>query len=161
MSWTKRQFVTQAFEVIGLASYIFDARPEDLQSACRQLDAMMGTWNAKGIRVGYPIPLSPENTDLDTETEVKDAANEAIYQNLALRIAPSFGKQISPDLKQSAWYAYQTLLSNATRSDYEMQLPETMPRGQGNKPWRFEGDEFFNRPVDNLQAGKDDNLEFN
>ena len=40
MGWTKRQFVTQAFEEIGLASYVFDLTPEQLQSALRRLDAM-------------------------------------------------------------------------------------------------------------------------
>mgnify|MGYP003525752305 CR=1 FL=1 len=55
MGWTKRQFVTQAFEEIGLAAYVFDLTPEQLQSALRRLDSMMASWNAKGIRLGYQI----------------------------------------------------------------------------------------------------------
>ena len=48
MGWTKRQFVAQAFEEIGLASYVFDLTPEQLQSALRRLDTMMAAWNALG-----------------------------------------------------------------------------------------------------------------
>lgn len=159
MSWTKRQFVVQAFEAIGLGAYEFDLQTDELQSACRQLDAMMGMWNAKGIRVGYPIPTSPENTDLDTETAVPDAANEAIYMNLSLRIANSHGKQPPLYLKQGAFYAYQALLARSTKPQ-EMQLPRTLPRGQGNKPWRYD-QEYLDIPVDPLEIGGDDVLEFN
>jgi hypothetical protein len=56
MSYTKRQFVTAAFEEIGLASYVFDLTNDELTSACKRLDAMMADWNAKGIRLSYPIP---------------------------------------------------------------------------------------------------------
>ena len=56
MGYKKRQFISAAFEEIGLASYVFDLQPEQLQSALRRLDAMMADWNAKGIRLGYPAP---------------------------------------------------------------------------------------------------------
>ena len=31
MGWTKRQFIEQAFDEIGLASYAFDLGPEQMQ----------------------------------------------------------------------------------------------------------------------------------
>jgi hypothetical protein len=52
MSYSKRQFVEAAFEEIGLASYVFDLQPEQIDSACRRLDTMMAQWNAVGIRLG-------------------------------------------------------------------------------------------------------------
>lgn len=159
MGWTKRQFVTQAFEEIGLASYVFDLTPEQLQSALRRLDSMMASWNAKGIRLGYPIPSSPQNGDLDEETNVPDSANEAIYLNLATRIAPGFGKTVAVETKASAKMAYDTLLSRAAMPP-EQQLPGTMPAGAGNKPWRAD-DPFLHQPVDPLLAGGDGPIEFN
>ena len=51
MGWTKRQYIEQAFEEVGLAAYVFDLTPEQLQSALRKLDAMMAEWNAKGLRL--------------------------------------------------------------------------------------------------------------
>lgn len=159
MSWSKRQFVVQAFGEVGLASYVFDLQPEQLQSALRQMDSMMASWNAKGIRVGYPVPTSPENSDIDQETNVPDAANEAIYQNLALRIAPGYGKSVAQDLKIFAKQNYDTLLSRAAMPA-EMQLPNTLPAGAGNKTWRNEDDPFIRPPVDSLLAGQDSAIDF-
>jgi hypothetical protein len=82
MSYTKRQFVDAAFEEIGLASYVFDLTTEELASALRRLDAMMAQWNAKGIRLGYPLPTLAANSSLFSNSEVPDAANEAIILNL-------------------------------------------------------------------------------
>jgi hypothetical protein len=159
MGWTKRQFVTQAFEEIGLAAYVFDLNPEQLQSGLRRLDSMMATWNAKGIRLGYPLPSSPQDSDLDEQTNVPDASNEAIYLNLALRIAPSFGKTPSVDTKATAKAAYDNLLSLAAMP-MEMQLPGTLPVGAGNKPWNID-QPFVNPPVDPLLAGQDGEIQFN
>ena len=39
MAWTKRDFITQAFEEAGLGSYVFDLTPEQLQTALRKLNA--------------------------------------------------------------------------------------------------------------------------
>lgn len=160
MGWTKRQFVTQAFEEVGLAAYVFDLTPEQLQSALRRLDSMMASWNAKGIRLGYPIPANPQNSDLDEETNVPDSANEAVYLNLGIRIAPGFGKTLAPETKASAKMSYDTLLSLAAMPP-EQQLPGTMPSGAGNKPWRTYDNPFLNRPVDPLLAGEDGPIEFN
>ena len=102
MSWTKRQFVVQAFEEIGLASYVFDLSPEQMDSALRRLDSMMAAWNAKGIRLGYPIPGNPQDSSLEEKTGVPDSANEAVYMGLAVRLAPGFGKVVSPDTKSAA-----------------------------------------------------------
>lgn len=159
MGWTKRQFVTQAFEEIGLATYVFDLSPEQLQSGLRRLDSMMATWNTKGIRLGYPLPSSPQFSDLDAESEVPDSANEAIYLNLAIRIAPSFGKTPSVDTKATAKAAYDNLLSVAAMP-VEMQLPGTLPVGAGNKPWNID-QPFVNPPVDPLLAGQDGEIQFN
>lgn len=159
MGWTKRQFVTQAFEEIGLAAYVFDLTPEQMQSALRRLDTMMAQWNAKGIRLGYPIPASPESSNLDDETGVPDSSNEAIYTNLGIKLAPSFGKVPSMETKAAAKASYETLLSLAAMP-MEQQLPGTMPAGAGNKPWRYDNP-FLNKPTDPLLAGGDGEIEFN
>jgi len=159
MGWTKRQFVTQAFEEIGLAAYVFDLTPEQLESALRRLDTMLATWNAKGIRLGYPLPSSPQDSSLDEQTGVPDSANEAIYVNLAIRLAPSFGKTPSVDTKATAKATYDGLLSLAAMP-MEQQMPAHMPAGAGNKPWRNTDNPFLTPPVDPLLAGQDGPIEF-
>jgi hypothetical protein len=158
VGYTKRQFVEGAFEEIGMANYVFDLQPEQLQSALRRLDAMMMEWNAQGIRLGYPIASSPQDSDLDTETNSPDSAWEAVITNLAVRIAPGYGKTVSPDTKMVAKNAFNTLLSRAT-FPLEKQLPETMPIGQGNKPWRWDNPYVY-PPVDPVDAGSDGPLEW-
>lgn len=93
--WTKLDVIEQAFSEIGKASYDFDLQPEDLQTALRQLDAMMATWGGTlGVRIGYSG--GDGKGDLSVSTEVPDWAYEALYLNLALRLAPGFGKTPNP-----------------------------------------------------------------
>ena len=159
MGWTKRQFVEQAFDEIGLAGYVYDLTPEQMQSALRKLDSMMALWNGEGIRLGYPLPSSPGTSSLDDESGVPDSANEAIYASLAVRIAPGFGKTVMPDTKKSAYNGYQVLLSRATMPQ-EKQLPGTMPSGQGNKQWRNDNGAYLTPPTDPLVVGPYSELTF-
>ena len=109
MAWTKREFVVAAFGEIGLASYVFDLTPEQLQAALVRLDSMMATWNGQGIRLGYPLPSTPGASSLDDATNVPDSANETIFQNLGIRVAPGYGKSVSPDTKVSAMKGYNAM----------------------------------------------------
>jgi len=158
MSYTKRQFVEAALEEIGLADYVFDLSPEQLQSAVRRMDAMMAAWNAAGIRLGYPLTSNPDNTDLDTVTAVPDSANEAIILNLALRLSPSYGKAIALPTSAAARMAYNTLLSRAAMPA-EMQFPQTLPVGAGQKSWNIDWP-FFQPPSEPLLAGEDGEIVF-
>ena len=157
MGYSKRQFVTGAFEEIGLASYVFALQPQDLETALRRLDAMMAEWNANGIRLGYPLPGSPESSDLDAESGVPDSANEAIITNLAIRLAPGFGKTLNALTAATAKTGYNTLLSRAAMPA-QMQFPASLPSGAGWKSWRDYGDPFVRPPVDRVAVGGDGDL---
>ena len=157
MSWTRRQLIEQAFEEIGIGSG-FTLAPDMLDSARQRLDAMMATWNGMGIRVGYPLVSTP-SSDLDTDTAVPDSAVEAIYTNLAIKIAPTYGKQVAPETRINARAAYGVLLQRAVTPTTQ-QFPETLPYGAGNKPWRYALDPFFPKPADPIDAGGDGEIEF-
>lgn len=159
MGWSKMQMVSQAFEEIGLATYVFDLDPEQINAALRRLDSMIASWNAKGIRLGYPIAGSPEDIDSSQQTGVPDAANMAIYQNLAILLAPTVGKTVSPDTKISAKQAYNTLLSLAT-VPMEKQIPANTPAGAGHKTWRGNRGPFMPDPSSPILTGQDGPLEF-
>jgi len=160
MGYTKQQFISAALEEIGLASYVFDLQPEQLESALRRLDAMMADWNAKGIRLGYPLPSSPQDSTLSEETLVPDSAYEAIICSLAIRLAPSFGKQVMVETKTTAKQGYDILLQRAT-FPLEKQLPATTPAGAGNKPWRVYDNPYVRPPYFPVDAGPDGPLEYN
>ena len=160
MSYSKRQYVEAAFAEIGMAGYVFALQPQDLEQALRRLDAMMAEWNAKGIRLGYPLPGSPQFSDINAQSEVPDSANEAIITNLGMRLAAGYGKAVMPQTMMVAKQAYNTLLARAT-FPVQQQLPGTMPAGAGTKPWRVYDNPFIRPPVDPVQVGPDGVLELN
>ncbi|MES2781724.1 MAG: packaged DNA stabilization gp4 family protein [Pseudomonadota bacterium] len=111
--WTKRQIISEAFSEIGKGDYSFDMQPEEFQSALRRLDAMMATWGATvNIRIGY----SGGNGfgDVGAETEVPDWAVTAMYLNLAISLAPTYGKTVSVGTKQQAKTALDSIMNATT-----------------------------------------------
>lgn len=159
MSWTKRQLIDAAFDEIALSSYIYDLEPEDITSALRHLDTMLSTWEIKGIRLGYPVSNNADGSDADQDSNLPEYAIEAVYKNLAIKIAPTKGKVVSAETKNGARQAYLALLT-ATSVNPSMQFDRTLPKGSGNKPIRGTNQEFF-RPVDRLTVGGDSELDFN
>lgn len=157
MGYTRQDFINGALEEIGLASIAYDATADELVGAMRRLNAMMAEWNARGIRIGYPIPSGPNSGSLTDETNVPDSAWEAVVLNLALRIAPGYGKQVLPATMTGAKRAFNALM-NLHAQPAEMQLPQ-MPAGAGNKPWRWD-DAYTLGPTDRLTTGDDGLLEF-
>lgn len=158
MAYTKRQFITAAFEEMGLASYVFDLSADQMESALRRLDAMMATWNGLGVRLGYPIPVDPASSTLDENSGVPDSANEAIITNLAARLAPSYGKQLMPQTLATAKAAYNVLLQRAA-APLEMVFPATMPVGAGWKPYSLD-EPFYGEAQPVVDAGPDGPLEY-
>jgi hypothetical protein len=154
MSWTKRQYVTAALEELGIASYVFDLDADQIEAAVRRLDSMMAEWNGRGIRIGYPLPDSPGSTDIDAEAGTPDSAHDAILTNLAIRLAPSYGKQVAVETKTTARHALNTLLARAAFPS-EMQLPSSLPSGAGNK-----GQTFTPEPDEPITSGPDGTLPF-
>lgn len=158
MSWTKRDIVNQAFEEIGFANYNFDLNPEQLESALRKLDAMMATWNIKGLRLGYPLSSSPDLSSLDTDSALPDWAIEATYINLGIRIAPGLGKTVTREAKKDAKNSYNTLLMmNAKPSPMQI---TGLPSGAGSKSWRSNNSPFLDQPSAPLLGGDDGEIEF-
>lgn len=145
MSWTKRELITAGLDEIGIQGYEFDVSPEEDATALRRLDTMMAVWEGKGIRVGYNFPATPGDSNPDDDSGLPDMAVEPAYLALGIRMAPSYGKAVSPDTKINARAGYETLLRLAAYPP-QQQLPNTLPRGAGNKPWRTTNTEFFNRP---------------
>jgi len=155
MSYTKRQLLSGAFDELGLADYIYDLAADQLEMALRRLDSMMAQWNALGLRVGYPLPASPQNSDIDAETDVPDSALEAILLNLAIHLAPSYGKVISQDTRTNAKAAFVVALNRAAMPD-EQRIGAGLPMGAGNKRLGT----FTPEPTDEIIEAPEDALSF-
>ena len=151
MSYTKRELISEALAELGLGAD-FDISPEEQEAALRKLDAMMAVWDGRGIKLGYPLPSSPADSDLDQSSNLPDTAVEPVALNLAMRLAPSYGKTVSVDTRRSASEGMDRLLI-APAQPSPPQQPNTMPRGAGNKPWRPLSSPFFPQPTnDPLQV---------
>jgi hypothetical protein len=154
---TKRQLIEAAHAELGLADYVFDVPAEQLQLALRRLNGMMAEWDGMGLRLGFPIPGNVGGGDLDTEAGVPDRAWEAISLNLAIRLAPQFGKQVSPETMTAAKRGFNMLLGKVVPG--EMSLGRTIA-GAGNKPLQWNLDPFLPEKPPALDVGPDGALEF-
>lgn len=154
MSWTRRQLINQAFEEIGLASYEFDLQPEQLLSAKRRLDSMMATWNSKGIRCGYPLTSTPDAGDLDDDTGVSDMDVDAIYLNLAVRLASLHGRVVTPELKSLARSTFKDILRIHSETQPAPRNNMRVPAGAGNRRTSTTR-VYLDRPAKTIDAGGD------
>lgn len=148
--WTKFQLLDEAFGDIGLASYIFDIEAEEQEKALRQLDMMMSNWGIKGIRVGYQLSQTPDDSSINKDSGLPEYAIEAVTKALAIRLAPKYNKMPSPLLLAQAKESYNTLLT-AISTIPEVQNTSILPRGTGN---RYHGrmNQNFYQETDDLTA---------
>jgi hypothetical protein len=71
-----------------------------------------------------------------------------------------FGKAVGPETRQFADMSYNNMANQVAIPTIERQMPQTMPRGQGTKPWRNFNNPFVYAPSKDIQAGSDNNLDF-
>lgn len=129
---TKRDLIDKAFGYIGMATYAYDMSADQIQDALTELEQMMAIWAGKGIKIGY----FPSTVKLSADAGIPQAAEAAVSKNLALEIAPSFGKVASPDLRKSARKGYNVLLRLAAVPPRAGMDTRMVPAGEGNVAWR-------------------------
>jgi len=155
-SWTKREIVVSAYEEIGLANYVYDLAPEQLQSAVNRLDTMMAQFNMRGIRLSFPLFSNPRDIKLDDETEMPDYAIEAIILQLALRIAPSVGKEVSLETRANAKSSLNNLYMVTAFPNERTGNVDGVPAGAG-----YKGAKQTLTPADQrIDAGNESPLDF-
>jgi hypothetical protein len=135
MGWTKQQLIEAAFDELALASHVFDLDADTLESALRKLDTMMAAWGALGISLGYLLPANPDDSNIGDDSNIPGEAVEAVYMNLAVKLAAGRGKALTAQSIATAQRGYNALLGAAVAptSGQSSGLPLI---GAGNKPWR-------------------------
>ena len=131
---TKREIIDEAFEELGLGGQ-FNVTPQEQQRALRRLESMVAQWQAKGMVATYVLPVPPAESALDDEAGLTRAETLALQLNLAIALAPSFGKMLPIETKTAAKAAYEDLLRVAV-SPPQQALRAGLPLGAGNKTWR-------------------------
>ena len=156
MSWTKKQLIEHAFNELGLSSYTYDMVPDQYAIALSKLDAMLAMWTSTGMNLMYNLS-DITSADISQNSGLPDWANEAVYLNLALKLAPSYGKIVSNEGKTNARVAYSMFLNKVVTIP-QMQYDNFTPLGAGNKN-RYNNTIFIPEPIDNLQISNSTNLE--
>jgi hypothetical protein len=158
--WTKRQIVNQNFTELALACYEFELTPEETNGALVLLDALMAEWQNEGIYLGYALPTSPGDSDLDDPSGLPDYAVRAVWTNLAVARAAAFGKAVPPTLQVAAMQSKSKLYAQAAIPP-QQQLRGSMPIGAGNKYWAAPGRRFVRPPdLSPVQTSGNGNLDF-
>lgn len=150
---TKRQIITKSYAAVGLAGFIYDITPEQMESARFDLDAMMAEWNGRGLNLSWPIPSSPESGDIDEETNLPDWALEAVYLNLGPRLANAHGKQVTPMYLAMARAAKSGVMSRTVKAT-PRKMPSGYPLGAGYKTtaaWTTEPDAVISTNNEELE----------
>ena len=140
MSWTKKQLILAALEEIGQGDSEFEATPAELESGLNRLDGMMAEWDRRGIKIGFPLSYTKGESDINGLSNVPTGTNEAVITNLAIRLAPSYGKVPSRETKVTAKNSLNAVLSGTGITTPPLRgLPAGVPLGAGNKTWRTGG----------------------
>ena len=128
---TKAEIINGAFRQIRISGLTVNPRPTHTAEAVVDLDRMMAFFlQAKNLHVNYNFE---ENPDLNSETNVARAHEDAIIKQLAVRLIPVFNKDVPPTLLTLAASAMEGSLSiNSRYTLNQVQNPSRMPRGSGN-----------------------------
>ena len=148
MGTTKRQLVSDVYAELALAGYEFDIQPEEEQFALRKLEAMMGTWNAMGVQVGYAF-----GSDLNADSGLDLQTVEAVVLNGAIRVAAGKGKALAASTKTAAKAALDSVMLVCAKAQLqETQRQSSTPAGAGNRRWSWGGRPFLPSPTDDTVA---------
>ena len=120
---TTSEVVTAALGLTLTRAGDIPLEPNETEQGIFQLNTMMASWS---LALGYTKVSSMSDT-----ITTPDYAIDAIIQNLAIRLAPSFGGLVDMDLRETARQAKKDMLRQAVRIG-PAKLPSTLPRGTGN-----------------------------
>jgi len=123
---TKGEIVTAALTEIGIADFEFDVTTAEGLEGVDRLDTMMAFWSSKNINVSYNFGGA-----VGDDSGLPTSSYEAVITNLALRLAPSYGKQPPQEVLAAAKAGLTALLSESAKP-LERQLG-VLPFGAGHK----------------------------
>lgn len=135
MQIKKGDIVNRAYSRLRISGLTVNPSPEDVSLAMTTLESMMAELESITICTGYNVEPFAES-DPDTESGIGQEYFNAISLLLSGELCPDFGKEPSPKHQALIDGAYATL-SNASFKAREVPYPNRMPRGSGNRIYRF------------------------
>ena len=123
---TVTEIVTGALVLLEIKVSESAIEAPEAEDGLTALNDMMNEWNVDGINVGYETLSS-----IDDELFVDLGAIGAIKANLAVYIAPEYGRTVSPSLATRANRSKRSLRASINLNP--SQYPDTLPIGSGNE----------------------------
>jgi len=130
---TKNDVINRAYSQLRISGLTVDPKANEIELALDRFESMMAEYDGRNICLGY---LFEESPSLDASTGVDIQFNQMMETNLAVRLVPDFGKQISQDnsLAALAKQASQSLSNASARSAIvnRTNQPDRQAVGSGN-----------------------------
>lgn len=144
----KKGFIArQALRKIGIRSDEFEADNDEIGDALIELESMVLNLDGRGIRIGYELAPDPELIDPNVDAGIPDIYSDALIYQLAVRLAPDYGKAVSPTLATQAAGSLNTLYMAIDTPS--IQYERNMPVGSGNNH-RFQHHFNYYRPSSDI-----------
>lgn len=130
---TVTEVVTGALELLEVKAAESAITPAEVEDGRVSLNDMMNEWNVNGINVGY------ETLDnVEDQLYVDAGSLGAIKSNLAVYVAPGYGRPVSVELRQRANDGKRSLRGSIKLNS--SQYPDTLPVGSGNEDNNYSSD---------------------
>ena len=150
---TAAEIVADSLQEILVQASESPIEANEAQSFIRAMNRFALALDAQNITLGYTII-----TDLGDTVTIPAGAEEAFVKNMAVRMAPSFGAIVPPELAMQANEGMKTLAILGF-SIGPSRMPNTMPTGSGNEgSGSFCGRRFFPSTGDQIAAETNGNI---
>ena len=130
---TVTEIVSGALKLLEVKTAESAVTAEEVQDGLSALNDMMNEWNVDGINIGYETL-----DDADDELFVILGSIGAIKANLAVYIAPEYGRVVTDSLALRAKRSKRSLRAAIPLA--HSQYPDTLPIGSGNEGNNFTPD---------------------
>jgi len=160
MAWTKRTLVELAYEELGVSAALdYGLTEQQVQTGVNRLDALMSRLYQQGYRLSYNQPVEANGSDPDDDAGIPPGAHEAVYLQLALRLAPVIGKMVPPETQAAARKAINAMGLEDFSLPRVRRDVDAVPAGQGNRRTRWPSDPYLEDDyADPLSANQPGNL---
>lgn len=139
----KRDLIQQAYGICGQAGYEFEIEPEEFAAANAILDGMMYELrDYQGVILNYNFPEVGSVGNPEDESGIPYPATRGVVSGLAMRLAPSIGKTLSPESQRALSRSWTLLLANNITTPH-MEMGRHTPRGAGNRWGQWRGPYFY------------------
>lgn len=126
----KIDIIKRAYSELRISGLTVEPTPEDLELALCKLEDMMAEFDSRNMNVGY---LFEDEPDPNSAVGVTRAYWQALATNLAVRLIPSFNKQVPDTLLAQASQSLSSMAGRCAAERIRPVLPPSrQPIGSGN-----------------------------